>query len=333
MDAKDSKGIIDNFNRHINYLRVSMTDRCNLRCRYCAPFRPDLIRKEEVPTLEELYRLVKIGIELGITKIRLTGGEPLCRKGVIDFIKKLRNLQGLKDITMTSNGTMVADYAKQLKEAGLNRINISLDTMESAKFKDLTGADLFNDVWKGIFAALEWGLEPVKINMVVMKGFNDNEIEKMAQLSVKYPFHVRFIEYMPIGTDLSGTRSYFMPVSEIEKQVANLGSLEAVAGKSSDGPATRYRLEGGRGEIGFIGSMSSHFCSSCNRLRLTAAGYLRPCLLSDEQINLIGPMRLGAADEEIKRLFIQAVKQKKREHRLSFSTNQRLKSSMVSIGG
>ncbi|MCF8095742.1 MAG: GTP 3',8-cyclase MoaA [Desulfobacteraceae bacterium] len=333
MNAYTSKGIVDTFNRHINYLRVSMTDRCNLSCRYCAPFRPELIKKEKVPTLEELYRLIEIGVSLGITKIRLTGGEPLCRKGTIDFIKRLRDLEGLKDITMTSNGTMVANYAEQLKEAGLSRINISLDTLDSNKFRRITGADLFSDVWEGLSAAVQCGLNPVKINMVVMKGFNDDEIEQMAELSIKFPFHIRFIEYMPIGTDLLSTQTSFMPVSEIEKRVARLGGLKPVASNNTDGPARRYRLEGGQGEIGFIGSMSSHFCSSCNRLRLTAAGYLRPCLLSDEQINLIEPMRRGLSDTEIKKLFILAAAKKKREHRLNFSNSRVLKTSMVSIGG
>ncbi len=333
MNSSISNNLLDSFQRRVNYLRISMTDRCNLRCRYCAPLIPKQIKKNELLTLEEMYRVVEAGVALGITKVRLTGGEPLCRRGIIDFIKRLGDLPDITDISMTSNGTMVADHARQLKEAGLTRINISLDTLERKKFKWLTGADLFPEVWKGIMSASEWGFAPIKINMVVMKGFNDDEIENMASLAIRFPFHIRFIEYMPIGTDPLAAHASFLPVSEVEAKIRQLVELIPVAGKAADGPALRYHIAHGKGEVGFIGSMSSHFCSSCNRLRLTAAGHLRPCLLSDDQVNVIEPIREGITNKGIEALILETLAKKRKEHQLSFTSGRSLQSSMVSIGG
>ncbi len=325
--------LTDSCQRRVNYLRISVTDRCNLRCRYCAPLIPKQIRKNELLTFEEMYRVVETAVACGITKVRLTGGEPLCRRGVIDFIRRLRDLPELTDISMTSNGTMVAAHAARLKEAGLNRINISLDTLDRDKFRWLTGADRFSEVWEGIEAASESGFDPVKINTVVMKGFNDDEIEQMAGLAVRFPFHVRFIEYMPIGIDPSDARSSFLPVSEVEAKIRRLGKLTPVSGPAASGPAVQYRIGEGKGEVGLIGSMSSHFCSSCNRLRLTATGYLRPCLLSDDQVNVIKPIRRGITDSEIKALILETLSKKGKEHLLSFTGGPSLQSCMGSIGG
>jgi GTP 3',8-cyclase len=333
MQTPQASNLIDSYQRPVNYLRLSVTDRCNLRCRYCAPYSPKPIRKAQLLTLEEMYRVVEIGVRLGITNVRLTGGEPLYRRGIIDFIRSLGGLPGLRDISLTSNGTMIADQARSLKEAGLRRINISLDTLDRDKFQHLTGSDLFPQVWEGIVAAVDCGFHPIKINTVVMRGFNDNEIQQLAGLALRYPFHIRFIEYMPIGTDPLIARANFFPISEVEKEVCRLGKLIPVIGNGTGGPARRYRFEEGPGEIGFIGSMSSHFCGSCNRLRLTAAGYLRPCLLSDDQINLIDPIRQGATDGDLEALFFQALAHKKKEHQLSFTDGSGLHTRMVSIGG
>ncbi len=333
MIRSDANTLIDAFQRQISYLRLSVTDRCNLRCRYCAPSMPEPKPVKQLLSLKEMHRLVRIGVDLGITKVRLTGGEPLCRSGIDGFIEKLYQLRQIKDISLTTNGTMLLRHVKALKKAGLRRINISLDTLDKKKFQQLTGADRFDGVWNGIMAAAEAGLDPIKINMVVMKGFNDDEIERLAALAIDFPFHIRFIEYMPMGTDPKEARRYFLSVGEMKQRLGGVGKLLPVAGNTSDGPARRYRFEGAPGEIGLIGSMSAHFCHTCNRLRLTADGYLRPCLLSDDQINVIAPMRNGATDEELKALFVRTISKKKDEHRMSFSGDRRLQTKMVSIGG
>ncbi|MBL0715317.1 MAG: GTP 3',8-cyclase MoaA [Desulfosarcina sp.] len=323
----------DNLQRAVTYLRISVTDRCNLRCRYCAPSRPARVAKEHLLTLEELYRIVRIGVGLGITKVRLTGGEPLLRHGIVNFLDQLGRIPALADISLTTNGTLVDRLGGRLKQAGLHRINISLDTMDRDRFKRMTGLDLFPTVWKGIMAAVELGFAPLKINTVVMKGFNDDEIERMAALSLRYPLHVRFIEYMPIGTDPVAAHRYFIPMAQIQDRLNRLGTLVPVPHGRHDGPARRYRFKGAPGEIGLIGSMSSPFCSTCNRIRLTATGHLRPCLLADDQVDVITPLRQGATDRQLVALMVQTLALKKGEHQLSFARNKGLRTKMVSIGG
>lgn len=330
---KKKTHLIDRFNRNVSYLRLSVTDRCNLRCRYCAPSLPKPLKTERLLTLAEMYRLVSIGANLGITKVRLTGGEPLCRKGVANLIETLSGLDQLNDISLTTNGTLLTRNVRQLKRAGLGRINISLDTLDRNKYRHLTGADQFDTVWRGIMEAAEMGLHPIKINVVVMKGFNDDELERMAQLSMQFPFHIRFIEYMPIGTDPLEARNHFLSVSEIRQRLECLAPLKSVKRMRKDGPAKRYRFEGAPGEIGLIGSMSAHFCDVCNRLRLSADGHLRPCLLSEETLDVITPMRDGASDNELADRFLQTIRQKRNKHRMDFSRNQVLQTKMVSIGG
>lgn len=325
--------LVDSLHRPVNYLRFSVTDRCNLRCRYCAPSMPKRLASENLLSTGEIHRLVGIGVGLGITKIRLTGGEPLIRPGITGLVERLHQLSDIRDISLTTNGTMIAAKSIRLKQAGLRRINISLDTLDREKFRRLTGLDLFSEVWKGIMTSAEVGFDPVKINTVVMKDFNGDEIEAMAGLALKYPFHVRFIEYMPIGTDPASARRHFLSVEEIERRLSRMGRLIPVAHEKNDGPAVRYRFEGAPGEIGLIGSMSRHFCGSCNRMRLTAGGHLRPCLLSEDQVDIMTPLRSGATDEEIAALFVQALAKKRGEHGLGFTRNQVLPTKMVSIGG
>ena len=325
--------LVDLHKREINYLRISVTDRCNLRCLYCAPVRPQQIPKDNLLTLEEIERLVCIGIGLGIRKVRLTGGEPLVRKGVPGLIQRLCGMESLEDVSLTTNGTLIHRYADQLLEAGLSRLNISLDTLDRRKYKEPTGVDLFSQVWDGLHMALGLGFDPIKINMVVMKGFNDNEIEQMAALSTKHPVHVRFIEYMPIGTDPSVSHHYFVPVSEIENRLRQMGRLVPVARREIDGPASRYRFEGAPGEVGLISAMSAHFCGSCNRLRLTADGKLRPCLLADSHVDLFEAVRGKATDEVLVDTFKEAVRLKEKRHRLSFESGRALATKMISIGG
>ncbi len=328
-----SNRLEDIHHRKVDYLRLSVTDRCNLSCRYCAPSLPKPVNPGQILSFEEMERLVTIGVGLGITKVRLTGGEPLFRRGIVDFIGRISGIDGLRDISLTTNGTLLFEMAEDLKDAGVKRINISLDTLEREKFREMAGRDRFEEVWKGIMRAHELGFDPVKINVVVMKGFNDCEISRLSALSMDYPFHVRFIEYMPIGTDPSRARDRFLPVEEIRKRVAENGRLIPVDRQGADGPAKRYRIEGAMGEVGFIGSMSRHFCESCNRLRLTSRGALRPCLLADKQVDVITALRGGASDDELGSLFVRALRHKKGAHGLSFAGDRILKTKMVSIGG
>ncbi|RJQ86470.1 MAG: GTP 3',8-cyclase MoaA [Desulfobacteraceae bacterium] len=331
--ADPHRQLLDSFQRPINYLRVSVTDRCNLRCRYCMTSQTRWMPKGQILTLEEIHRLVRVAVAMGITKIRLTGGEPLCRKGILQLIARVSRLKGLEDLALTTNGTLLVQKARQLKQAGLHRVNISLDTTDAAEYLRMTGMDLLNVVWQGIQAAAAAGLEPVKINTVVMRGCNDHQIELLADLALQHPYHIRFIEYMPMGIDPREAQKHFISVAEIESRLQRMGRLIPIARRDRDGPATRYRFEGAPGEIGLIGSMSKHFCSRCNRLRLTADGHLRPCLLSDDQFDVITPLRQGASDADLEALFAQALSHKRQEHRLRFDGDCRLRTKMVNIGG
>jgi GTP 3',8-cyclase len=333
MQKHPEHSLQDPFQREIRYLRISVTDRCNLHCRYCAPSQPERIDRHQLLTLEEIYRLVKIATRLGIRKVRLTGGEPLVRKGIVELIECLGRLSELEDIALTTNGTLLKRFGRQLKDAGLRRLNISLDTLDRERFRLLTGVDLFHTVWEGIMTAADLGFAPIKINTVVMKGYNDNEIEALAQLSRKYPFHMRFIEYMPIGTRPDMVHGQFYPAASIRERLEAIGDLVPVAHGGFDGPAQRLRFKDGLGEIGLIASMSAHFCGTCNRLRLTSSGHLRPCLLSDEQVSIIEPLRQGATDEELTAIFRSVAALKKREHLLSFNGPCGLRGQMVHIGG
>ncbi len=325
--------MIDTFQRPIDYLRVSVTDRCNLKCRYCAPAAPCRVPKSQALSLEELHRLVRIAVHLGIRKVRITGGEPLVRQNIVEFIAHLRDIRGLEDLALTTNGTLLTQYGKALQQAGLTRLNISLDTLNPQTFRRITGLDLFARVWQGIMTALDLGFAPVKLNVVVMQGYNDHEIEALADLSQRWPLHVRFIEYMPIAAQPQLSQQYFLSAADIRTRLEAMGTLIPVASARGGGPAQRFRFPQAPGEIGLISSMSCHFCRSCNRLRLTATGHLRPCLLADNQVNIMGAMRAGADDEALADIFRQVVAEKKREHHLTFGTGYSVQTGMGSIGG
>lgn len=325
--------LIDPYNRHLNYLRISITDRCNLKCIYCVP--GDLIPRlshDEILTYEEILRLVRIGIRLGISKIRVTGGEPLVRKGVYDFLADLSGLGGLADLSLTTNGVSLKANLNKIKAAGIKRINISLDTLNRTKFEHITGFDLFDQVWQGIEMALEMGFHPIKLNIVALNGINDDELTDMARLSFDYPLHIRFIEYMPIGESQIGNGPLLL-APEIKKRISVLGSLIPVPKTMNDGPAQRYHFEGAAGEIGFIHALSHHFCDRCNRLRLTARGQLRPCLLSDHHEDVKGIMRTGGTDEQLAEIFFKAVRHKPSDHNLAMQNPSRVCGQMSSIGG
>ena len=325
--------LIDPCNRHLNYLRISITDRCNLKCIYCVP-RDHITRLShaEILTYEEILRLVKVGIQLGISKVRVTGGEPLVRKGVYKFLSDLRRISGLADLSLTTNGVALRDNLEKIKSSGIKRINISLDTLKRQKFAEITGLDFFDQVWQGIERARKMGFHPIKINVVALNGVNDDELVDMAHLSIEYPFHVRFIEYMPIGDSQMGSPPLLL-APEIKKRISVLGNLIPIRNSLNDGPAQRYRFDGAPGEIGFIHALSQHFCDRCNRLRLTASGQLRPCLLSGHQEDIKGPLRAGCSDEDLAQIFFRAVRHKPTDHNLAVGNPSRVCGQMRAIGG
>ena len=290
--------LFDSFGRRINYLRISVTDRCNLRCIYCMP--PEgvsLIPRSELLSYEEISAIAQTAVELSINKIRLTGGEPLVRLELPKLIGMLSQIEGIDEISLTTNGTLLKRYAVELKRAGLSRVNVSLDTFKADRFRYITRCGELKDVLEGIEAARDAGLQPIKINTVVMRGVNDDEVLDFANITYEEGWHVRFIELMPFArvTD-------FIPSSEIRQRVMSLGSLEPCLPIIGNGPARYYRLPEARGTIGFISPISEPFCSYCNRLRLTSDGQLCPCLLSDDGIDLKGPLRSNAKRPEIRRL-------------------------------
>ena len=328
----DSK-LIDKCNRHLNYLRISITDRCNLKCRYCVPHEvTPKLSHNEILTYEEILRVVRIATRLGITKVRVTGGEPLIRKGVYGFFEQLIATEGLKDVSLTTNGVLLKDNLLKIKSAGIARINVSLDTLNRKKYHQITGYNEFERVWQGIKEAHEMGFYPIKLNIVALHGVNDDELVEMARLSFRYPFHVRFIEYMPIGRSDFDTDSLLL-VPEIKKRISAIGNLRAVQGVLHDGPAQRYKFKDAKGEVGFIPALSQHFCNKCNRLRLTASGHLRPCLLTDHQEDLKRLLRKGCSDRELADIFFRAIQHKPADHNLAVHNPTRVCSQMRSIGG
>jgi len=309
-------GLFDSFQRQINYLRISVTDRCNLRCIYCSVGSVPHLPRSEILSYEEIGRVVRVAASMGINKVRLTGGEPLLRPNLSKLVWMLSQIEDIDDISLTSNGTLLSKYAVELKEAGLKRVNVSLDTLREDRFKRITGRDKLGEVLSGIKAAHGAGLHPVKINMVVLRGINDDEIIDLARMSTSQGWHVRFIEFMPFGTPKAEALET-ISAQEIQERIQSLGKLEPYTGKTGNGPARYYRLPGARGTIGFITPVTEHFCHSCNRLRLTSDGQLRPCLLDDDEVNLKEPLRNGASVDELKQLIQQAVAIKRERHHLT----------------
>ncbi len=328
------KLLLDDYYRQINYLRVSVTDRCNLRCRYCMPEEGvEAVRHEELLTYEEILRVVAVFARNGISKIRLTGGEPLVRRGVVDLIRGIADTKGVRDLSLTTNGVLLKEYAADLVEAGLRRVNVSLDTLRPDRFAYITRRDKFTEVWEGIEEVLRQRLSPVKINIVVMQGFNDDEIGDFARLSLTYPLHVRFIEFMPVGEGNGWHEGQVIPSSRIIEEIRGVGELIPIQGHEDDGPATRYYMRGGKGEIGFISPISSHFCTRCNRLRLTPDGRIRTCLFSDEEIDLKEAVRDSAGEEEIEEILYRALQAKPEGHRIGDLRFKKCQRGMYAIGG
>lgn len=325
--------LIDRFQRSLNYLRISITDHCNLRCLYCAPDQliPKL-RHDQILTYEEILRIVKVGTQLGISKVRVTGGEPLTRKGVDQFLKQLCSMDGIDECSLTTNGVLLKSHLPAIQEAGIKRLNISLDTLSETRYKSITGRNQFDKTWEAIMAAHAMGFDPIKINVVMLKGHNDDEWPDLARLTYKYPFRVRFIEYMPIGR-AAKKRESGQQIETIKAQLAQTEKLIPLTRNPNDGPAERWRFKSAKGEIGFIGALSNHFCGTCNRLRLTASGQLRACLLTDKELDIKTPLRAGATDSDLAQLFLASARIKPERHHLSDDPDHPTSSEMSSIGG
>jgi len=329
--ATRSYMLIDNFNRIINYIRVSVTDRCNLRCKYCVggafPFTPH----SEILSYEEIIRLVRISAQLGVSKVRLTGGEPLARKGISYLLKELNSIEGIDDISLTTNAVFLGEKILELKDAGLKRVNISLDTLKKERFAFITGVDAFDDVLMSIEKSIYAGMNPIKINTVIIKGFNDDEILDFARLAEKWGQHVRFIEFMPFGSRDLWDAATIISSQQIEETLKTRYTLEP--SESNDrGPARMFDIKGSEGKIGFISPVSTHICSECNRIRLTSGGKLRPCLFSDVEYDVKKLLRSSASDEEIKAFIRETVKVKP-ERKSEMGQIRKCQRSLRNIGG
>ncbi len=330
--------MLDKYERDINYLRVSITDRCNLHCTYCRPKEGVSLKgHDDILRYEEIIRIVTQAVKMGLIKVRVTGGEPLVRRGFIEFIRSLKKIEGLQDISLTTNGILLERYAREIFNAGVKRINISLDSLNREKYFQITGGGRLDDVLRGIDAAEKIGFDPIKINVVAIRGFNDDEIFEFAQLALKKPFQVRFIEIMPISQVNVNQPLEFMPTEQLRDAISRRFKLEALGKKKlkSDGPAKIYKINGGAGEIGFINPVSDHFCATCNRLRLTADGKLRACLLNETEIDLKPALIRSCSDDELAGLIRQAILLKPQKHDLDCSDRHLKKChrDMSDIGG
>jgi len=324
----------DSLGRRINYLRISVTDRCNLRCRYCMP--EEGIEKKshlDMLSLEEIYEVVKACTELGTDKIRITGGEPLVRKGLTGLIEKITALPGIKDVALTTNGVLLGEMAGQLKRAGLKRINVSLDTMDEERYGYITRGGSLKAVLDGIHKALEVGLVPVKVNTVLTKGFNEDEIGDFIKLTMKENIDVRFIELMPLGNAAGFAAEHYLPNAVVLERFKELEPIEA---EDKSSPAMYYRLPGAKGKVGLINPISHQFCDNCNRIRLTADGKLKPCLHSDKEIDVKSLLRAEDSigkEGALKQAIMEAVKVKPGHHTLNDLYNKPVARDMYTIGG
>ena len=322
--------MIDDFGRNIDYLRISVTDRCNLRCQYCMPAEGvEFIPHDEILSYDEILKLCKVFAELGVQKIKITGGEPLVRKDICSLIAELRQLNGIKSVTVTTNGVLLKQYAKELSDAGVDGINVSLDTLNRENFKRITRADHLDHVLDGMREAMSYQI-PIKINCVPLFT-SDEEIVQLVQLA-KENIHVRFIEVMPIGL---GKHKKSYQEDEIKQMIEKAyGELKEVKEQVGNGPCTYYALEGFTGYIGFISAMSHKFCESCNRVRLTSTGFLKTCLQYELGVDLKSLVRTGASSEELKNTILKAIGRKPQAHAFEQETvgNQEM-NIMAQIGG
>jgi len=326
--------LIDTFGRIANNLRISVTDRCNFRCTYCMPEEGmQWLQRGMLLSFEEIARLTRIAAGLGVTKIRLTGGEPLMRSELWTLVRMIRAVEGIHDIALTTNGYFLKSQARLLKDAGLDRINVSLDSLQQSTFAAMVRRDYFRETWEGIEEALGCGLAPIKLNVVLKRGVNDGEIEDFARLARSRPVIVRFIEFMPIGRDDGWTSDSVVPAAEVIARVNAVAPVVAVPDGRANAPAERYRFADGAGEVGVIGSVTHPFCGDCNRVRVTSDGKFRTCLFSLAETDLRVLLRGGADDDTIAETIVGAVRAKEEGHLINRPGFVRPERTMSSIGG
>lgn len=324
----------DRYGRELTYLRVSLIDRCNLRCLYCMPhgfLNP--FKEDELLTMDETAEIISIFAELGISKVRLTGGEPLLKKGVPDLIRQIKNFPGIREVVMTTNGVLLKPFAEDLKKVGLDRINVSLDTLNRENFKRITGLDKLDDVLNGIEAAWEAGINPIKINTVLMKGYNDEEIMDLVQFAVERSFQIRFIEWMPTAGEIHSVRETRFLSSEFAKQLIEEKYRLTPDDSSPHAPARSFYIEGTNSRVGFISPLSNAFCAMCNRLRLKANGMMKTCLHGKEDLDIKSLLRKGFSRDAIKEKIVSVVFDRPEEH---FLNNQAVPHNdfvMTAVGG
>jgi len=309
---------IDRFGRNIHYLRISLTDHCNLRCVYCMPeemtFRPNADLMQD----EEIFLFTRLFAGLGFDKIRLTGGEPTVRAHILEIVRAISTTPGVRNVSMTTNGILLKKLAKPLADAGLKRVNVSIDTLDEAKFKRLTRWGRLEDVWEGIQAAQEAGLAPIKLNAVVVKGYNEPDVVDLARLSIDNPWQIRFIEMMPFAGATELQTNQVVTMAQIQERIEeSFGPLEPSNDGQLDGEARVFHIPQARGDIGFISSVTAPFCSACTRARLTADGRLRLCLLREKEVDLLTPLRAGASLDELRRIILDGVWDKPWGHGLA----------------
>jgi len=331
----------DRYGHRISYLRVSITDRCNERCTYCMPQElQEWLPREGILTFEETLRLIRIAAELGVSKVRVTGGEPLTRRDVINFVRQIPEISGIKSIGLSTNGTLLAreitpgeTMAAALRDAGVNSVNISLDTLDRETYSQITGRDFHEQVLSGIDVAIAAGIGQIKLNTVLMRGRNEDQLIPLIEFAGARDLILRFIEMMPVSTTDVLDEDNFMSILEAKRTIESFyGSLMPETGFRTNGPATYYQIPGRTQRIGFIGAMTNlHFCESCNKLRLTCDGKLRPCLGSYLEFDIMRPLRAGASDAELRQFFLDVVDRKPQEHdfRNSYQPNRK----MIAIGG
>jgi len=331
----------DPFGHRISYLRVSITDRCNERCTYCMPQElQEWLPRAEILTYEETLRLVRIAAELGVTKIRVTGGEPLTRRGIVDFVCEIPKIPGIRSFGLSTNGTLLGReikpgvrMAEALREAGVQSVNVSLDTLDQHVYSQITGRDFHAQVLDGIDAAIGAGFEQIKLNAVLMRGRNEDQLIPLTEFAAARNLILRFIEMMPVSTTEVLDEKNFISILAAKRVIeSHYGNLVPEPSFQTNGPATYYQIPNREQRIGFIGAMTNlHFCESCNKLRLTCDGKLRPCLGSYLEFDIMKPLRAGATDDELRQFFLDVVDRKPQQH--DFRSNYQPNRKMIAIGG
>jgi cyclic pyranopterin phosphate synthase len=341
MPTVKSRKMEDRFGHRISYLRVSITDRCNERCTYCMPQElQEWLPRTEILSYEETWRVIRIAAGLGLTKVRVTGGEPLTRRDVLDFVREIPKITGIRSLGLSTNGTLLArevgpgkTMAAALRDAGVQSLNVSLDTLDPDAYSQITGRDFHGQVLDGITAAIAAGFEQIKLNTVLMRGRNEDQLIPLLEFAAARNLILRFIEMMPVSTTEVLSEENFMPVMEAKRMIeSRYGALIPEPSFHTNGPATYYQISGRQQRIGFIGAMTNlHFCESCNKLRLTCDGKLRPCLGSYLEFDIMKPLRAGASDDELRRFFMDVVDRKPEQH--DFRNNYQPDRKMIAIGG